>query len=180
MGRYLSCGVAYTIYIKNLGDDNKNEEVLSRIGQNIDLSLYDRSDEKNDKYIILKMKKDIFEKNIVEFIEEQSNYFDQYSRTKIKQDLEKIKGKEYKELMEIATKHSLQSFCFFKGNEICNDAFYLDSDMKSLIFCDIIDFYSTGKILIENYAIFFSYLRRCTIETSNNPIKTALVLTIIG
>ena len=40
MGRYLSCGIAHTIYIKNLRDDNKNDEALSRIGRNIEMRSY--------------------------------------------------------------------------------------------------------------------------------------------
>ena len=180
MGRYLSCGIAHTIYIKNLRDDNKNEEALSRIGQNIDLNLYERIDEESDKYIILKIKKDVFEKNVVEFIEEQSKFFVGDSKRIINETLQNIKGKTYDELIEIAKERNLYSFSYIKGNILCNNAFYLDSGLDSWIFCDVIDLYSTGKILIEDSVQYFSYLRKCIIEASNNPIKTALVVTVIG
>ena len=42
MGRYLSCGIAETIYINSLKDGRKDEEALTRIGENIDLKLKEK------------------------------------------------------------------------------------------------------------------------------------------
>lgn len=180
MGRYLSCGIADTIYINSLKDNRKDEEALARIGKNIDLRIYDRIDKQNDDYIILKLKKEVFEKNIVSFIEEQLKFLDDYDKTLVNEVLKKIKGKTYDELMGIAQNRNLQWFCYLNGNIICNSAYYLDHSMKSRIFCDIVDIFSDGKIITEYYVGFFSYLRKCIIEKSKNPLKTAFVVTIIG
>lgn len=180
MGRYLSCGIADTIYINSLKDDRKDEEALVRIGENIDLSIYDRIDKQNDEYIILKLKREVFEKNIASFIEEQLEFLDDNDKASLNEVLEKIKGKSYDELMEIAKKRNLYGFSYLNGNILCNAAYYLDSSMKSRIFCDMVDILSEGKIIIEYYVGFFSYLRKCIIEKSKNPLKSALILTVIG
>ena len=180
MGRYLSCGIADTIYINSVKDNIKDEDALARIGENIDLSIYDRIDKSEDDYIILKIKKKVFEENIYSFIEEQSKRLDNYDKKFINEVLEKIKEKSYDELMEIANKRNLYGFSYLKGSILSNCAYYLDASMESRIFCDIVDILSEGKILIEYYAGFFSYLRKCIIEKSNNPLKSALVVTVIG
>lgn len=180
MGRFLSCGIAETIYIENLNQEDKDSDVLARIGQNIDLNLYDRIDKRGNKYIVLKIKKDMFEKYIVDFIEEQSKFLDLDTEIDIKEAMQEIKGKSFDELLQIAQSYKIQHFYYLEGNIVCNAIDYLDSKFGCIIFCDIIDFYSTGKIITEKCNNIFSYLRKNIIESSENPIKTALVITVIG
>lgn len=126
------------------------------------------------------MKKDIFEKYAIEFIKEQSDYFGEYAKKYAKEQLPLLENLKYDKLIEIAKDKDIYSFCYLEGSIFCNDISYLDNDGKSLIYCDVIDFISEGKVDLEEYCEIFTYLRNCIINSSQNPIRTATVVTIIG
>ena len=102
MGTFLSCEIAKTIVVKK--ERYKKEEVLENLGKTIDLNIYMEPLE-NEDYLLLEMKIDYLEKYDVKFVEEQlkislrnANQEQRYKNT-----ISQLKGKEYDELMEIAT-----------------------------------------------------------------------------
>ena len=176
MGQYLECGIAQTIIIeKRYKEDNKT--VLERIGENIDLSIYNIIEE--DDYIELEMKKELFEKYAVDFIIEQSKFFRDNERTNVESLLE-LKGLKYDKLIEIANEKSIYNFQFLDGNYINMDISYLDPKSKCRIYGDFISFIGDGKVFLECYNYIFTYLRNCIINSSNNPIRTSVIVTIYG
>ena len=109
MGRYLSCGIATKITILKRYNE-ENDIIMERIGKNIDLNIYERID--YDDGIVLQMKKDILEKNIVDFIVEQSKYFKDGIGKDTIDKLEQLKGLSYDEMIEIAKKKRYIHFSF--------------------------------------------------------------------
>ena len=177
MGRYLSCGIATKITILKRYNE-ENDIIMERIGKNIDLNIYERID--YDDGIVLQMKKDILEKNIVDFIVEQSNYFKDGIEKDTLDKLEQLKGLPFEEMIEVAREKYIYKFQFLEGNRVCNDISYLDPHGDNDRYCDIIDFISDGKVFLECYWDIFTYFRNCIIQLSKSPIRTGFVVTIVG
>ena len=176
MGQYLECGIAQRIIIENrYKEDNKT--ILERIGKNIDLNLYNIN--KGPQYIELKMKKEIFEKYAIDFIIEQTKFFRKYETTEL-DDLLNLKGLKYDKLIDIAKEKDLINFQFLDGNYINMDISYLDEESNCRIYGDFISFIGDGKVFLECYNSIFTYLRNCIINSSNNPIRTSVIITIYG
>lgn len=182
MGRYLDCGIATKITILKDGGYLKRryskEEILEEIGKELNLNIYNV--EESEKEVCLNIKENILEDNIVDFITEQLNELkdrDEY----IEEDLgklQKIKGLNYSEIMEIANQKSIYVLQYLEGCRFANDITYITD--KFIAYADIISFIGNGKIFMEEYYRIFYYIRNLIIKSSKNPIKTAAVITIIG
>ena len=177
MGQCLACGIATKITIlKKYSEDN--DKVMERIGRTIDLNIYNRIN--YDDAIVLEIKRDIFEENVIDFIIEQSEDFYGTYKKDATEQLATLKGLNYDDLIKIAKEKDVYSFQFLDGYRyICNDITYLDPESKD-IYCDIIIFVDDGKVFLECWYGIFTYLRNRIIKSSNNPIRTATVVTISG
>lgn len=176
MGRYLSCGLAYEISINSRYYDESKDEMLKRIGKNIDLNLYNRYD--TEDYIFLRIKEDIFEKHALQFVIEQSKLFGKYYKRYAEEELPTLENLNYKELIEAAKEQRVLSFQFVRGDGYYNDISYLDPEGKCEICCDLIYFIGDGSAFFEGYYEISMYLRNCIMQASKNPIKGATVVTI--
>ena len=177
MGRFLECGIAKTIKVEK--DRYSKEEILNKLAKSVDLDIYEAIEER-EKYFELELKKDIMEKYAVKFIEEQLKIagqdINEICGDKI--SLKDLENQKYDELMEIADEKECYNFqlldCLFGFS---NDISYITEDL--FICADIIAFLGDGKIIMECYNDVFGYFRNQVIKNSNNPIKTAMVVTII-
>ena len=177
MGRYLACGIATSIAIRK-SSSYTDKELLDDVGKNVDLNIYNIKE--TEKYLILDIKEKILEDNLIIYIQEQLSKF--ASQTNIlmeeMQKLEKLKGKSYNELMELSKEYVSYNFQMMEGCPVANDITYISN--KTYIFADIICYISDGKIIMEDYNDLFTYLRNARISTSNNKIRTATIISIIG
>ena len=170
MREYLTCGIAKRIVIRSEDEQEDKETILERIGQNIDLNLYNRIDD--EEYIILNIKKDIFEKNVHELIDEQTKrfYMNEYEKIFIGYQLKDLKNMKYEEI--------LKYFNIKRGDSVTNNISYLDSTGKCVIYCDLLEFFGTGDTFFECYNDIFTYFRNCIINSSKNAIRTSMVITM--
>lgn len=180
MGQYLACGIATQIRIERDWKSDKTEKILEKLGRKINLDIYDVY--ADDDIICLDIKKNLFEKYAVSFIEEQLEIIKdsltyEYEVEGLK-DLKKIKGKSYDELIKISNDKSCFYFQMLEGNRVCNDVGYLADGETA--YADVVTYISDGKIYMECYYQMFDYIRELIIKSSTNPIKTAAVVTIIG
>lgn len=180
MGQYLACGIATQIKVKRDWRSDRTEKILENIGKKINLDIYDVYTD--DDLICLDIKKNLFEKYAVPFIEEQLEIIKDgltcdYEIEGLK-DLKKLKGKSYDELIEISNEKNCFFFQMLKGNRFCNNVGYLASSATA--YADVITYISDGKIYMECYYQMFDYIRNLIMNSSTNPIKSAAVVTIIG
>lgn len=177
MREYLTCGLVKRMVIRSKNEEDNKELILERIGQNVDLSLYNRIDD--DEYIILNIKKDIFEKNIYELVCEQVSRFSlrEYEKLLVEYELKELKNMDYEGLIKCAKRNPISTFRFKRGDGD-NDISYLDPKGECVIYCDLIQFIQTGETFFECYNEMFTYFRNCIISSSNNPIRTAMILTL--
>lgn len=176
MGTYLSCGIATRLTVDK--NNYRKEEILEELKGTIDLNIYKIREDENKMY--LDIKEEVFEKYAIDFIEEQLEFMkdnDEYIIESLNK-IQKIKSKKYDELVEIAKEKSIENFQFEQGFWICNDVSYLSK--KVSIYADVVLYIFDGRAIMESYAGIFRYLRKTIIESSTNPIRTAVVITIIG
>lgn len=177
MGRYLCCGIAKNMIIRKGG--HQTEKILEELGKTIDLSIYEEPID-HMGYMFLGMKKEIMEKNIVKFIEEQldiamrNTKYEESEKTFLKE----LKDKKYDELMEIAETKKYERFQLIEGSEYRNDISYISDDLT--IYAGIVIYLIEGKVFFECYYELFRYLRNLIVNNSSNPIRTAAVVSIIG
>jgi len=176
MGTYLSCGIAKTIKVKK--ENFSKKEIIEKLSKAIDINIYDLSED-TDECLKFELKKDIVEKYAVKFAEEQLKIAEQ-DINKTDEDsmsLKSLENKKYDELMEILESNQCYNFQLIEGFRFFeNDISYITKGL--LVFADIIKFLDDGKAIMECYSDVFRYFRNQGIENSNNPIKTAMVVTI--
>lgn len=171
MGNYIGVGVAINIYIKKKKYTTK--EILNKISKTINLKNYEISND-DEKYLILNIKKEIFENNIVELLKEEYNYCSENDKKYLEERINEIKGKSYNELIEIAQK-GLAGFSYHKGKEaVVNNISYIEDELK--IYCDLIWYISDGKFSYECYYDMFKFIRKHIIKSLKNPLKGSIFI----
>lgn len=176
MSTRLTCGIATKITVIKDGDSRKN--ILKDLERQFDLDIYNiTEDERN---VILNIKEKIFEDNAVAFVKEQLEIFTNYSLSWNKRlsELDKLENKSYDELIEIAKNSECVCFQFMEGCFVNNNVNYLIEGHTAYV--DVVGYISAGKVFMECWNDIFYYLRNAIIKSSNNPIKTATVITITG
>lgn len=142
------------------------------------MNLYDIIE--NEEYIILNIKKDIFQKNVYKLVKEEIDKIVMYEFDKAytQYQLKEIEKMKYEELIKISKTGGINAFYFKRGDETSNDISYLDLKGKSKIYCDLIQISQTGETFFECYRGMFTYFRNCIINSSDNPLKTTMVITL--
>lgn len=175
MGTYLSVAVATTIYIRKNSSSETIDSIKGSLDQNFDLSNY--SIDSSEKYFILDLKSEIFEKEIVNLMQEIVDTLPEAIKSYTNEDIEKIKGKKCSEIMEVSKEHPI-GFQYLDGSIICNDVSYLLKGHRG--FADVIDLVNDGKILMECYSDIFYFLRTNLVKALKSKLRKSVVITIIG
>ncbi len=175
MGQYLTIGIATKIYLRK--NHLKKENLENSFTKNFKISIYDVSE--YEDYFVLTLKEDVLEHNIIELLNEMKQKASHSQQEKYIKAEEQLKGKKYKELIEIADEKSVYKFQLVEGARyICNDISYILEEGDA--FCDIIGIESDGKVFFECYSNIFTFIRNSIIESLKNELKYALVITIKG
>lgn len=184
MGRFLCVGIATKVFVKK--DGYSKEKIMNQLKKSLYLKIYDEPIE-DEKFLLLGMKKEYIEKYAVPFVEEQLKIvlenmadIEDYERISknLKELLENSKGKNYKELMQMAEEQQNINFELAEGNLFTNDISYIGDGLT--IFADLITYLNDGKIVMETYYDMFRYFRNTIIKSSDSPIKTSAMISIVG
>lgn len=184
MGRFLCVGIATKVFVKK--DGYSKEKIMYQLKKSLDLKIYDEPIE-DEKFLLLGMKKEYIEKYAVPFVEEQLKIvlenmadIEDYERISknLKELLENSKGKNYKELVQMAEEQQNINFELAEGNLFTNDISYIGDGLT--IFADLITYLNDGKIVMETYYDMFRYFRNTIIKSSDSPIKTSAMISIVG
>ena len=184
MSRFLCVGIATKVFVKK--DGYSKEKIMYQLKKSLDLKIYDEPIE-DEKFLLLGMKKEYIEKYAVPFVEEQLKIvlenmadIEDYERISknLKELLENSKGKNYKELMQMAEEQQNINFELAEGNLFTNDISYIGDGLT--IFADLITYLNDGKIVMETYYDMFRYFRNTIIKSSDSPIKTSAMISIVG
>ena len=183
MGQYLACGLAEKIYITKKQENfitkyYTKENIISLLENKLNLEIYDITED--DCFVYLTLKDDIFNKYALSFIEKELNNTVTSEKVNALSSLDQFRNLSKHDFMEELYKKNNRFISFFEGHKYTNNISYIFDDTKLNIFCDLIYFINDGKTFFECYYSLFYYLRKTIIEKSNNPIKDAFVLCLIG
>ena len=158
---------------------NEKNVISCNVVNAIDLNIYMKPWE-NERYLFLEMKREFIENYAIKFVEEQLKTAEKNDNQKedYKNLIEQLKDKKYDDLVQIAEHKKYENFQLIEGSEYSNDISYITEELT--VFADIISYIDDGKILMECYYDMFRYLRNLIIKSSINPIKTSVVISIIG
>jgi len=91
----------------------------------------------------------------------------------------KFAHKKYKEIMEVANRGYAYNFQYMEGYVANNRVSYLFKRGVDA-YCDLISIERDGKTIFECYYDIFSLFRNSVIDSLQNELKYALVVTLIG
>ena len=175
MGTFLSIGLAKTIFIRKNNTDETFDEMREGLSKNFDLSLYEEIT--LDKYFVLDLKSEIFEKEIINLLKEISDNASEYDKDNIHENMNKMQGKRYEEVKEMASNGEI-SFSCVKGSRVSNDISYLLDNHEG--FADIMSIICDGKIIMECYSDIFYFMRNIIVNALKSKLRKCVVISIIG
>jgi hypothetical protein len=175
MGLYLSLGIANKIFINK--KDIPKGDLENQFDKNFKLDLYDI--EEDESRIILTLKRKMLEKNAVDLLEEIKQKARSGSESYYDRSKESLKDKKYKEIMEVANRGYAYNFQYMEGYVANNRVSYLFKRGVDA-YCDLISIERDGKTIFECYYDIFSLFRNSVIDSLQNELKYALVVTLIG
>lgn len=171
MGSYMQFGIARRMKIRK----EKNwKEVVERVQQNVGKDLY--KSRMKGKEIILTLKEEVIEQYLADFIEEQAEKCTMHIRANLLREASGLKGRNFDEMIEIIDNGGYQ---YVQFSNYWADVSYLDPEREAEIDVEErILYLIEGKVYMEHYDELFTYMRNAIIASSQNPIRTALVLTM--
>jgi len=171
MGSHIQFGIAKRMRIKKT---ENWKEILERIQQTVGKDFY--RVRMRGKEMVLTLKDTVIEKYLVDFIEEQAMQCDSHTRSCILKETSMLKGKKYTDMVE---EFDIGDHKLLQLSNYWADVSYLDPEQQAEIDVEErIVYVIGGRTYIDNYAEIFTYLRNAIIASSQNPIRTALVLTM--
>ena len=93
--------------------------------------------------------------------------------------MEALKNKTYDEIIEIAKRKCVYNFQYMEGYVVNNRVSYLFKRGVDA-YCNLISIEYDGKAIFECYFDIFSLLRNSIIDSLQNELKYALVVTLMG
>ena len=182
MSKYLCVGLAKEI-VAVVRDEKMAKEVELDFFKKFDKDIYDvRYDAKADErrlYVFFNLKEDLMAKYAMDLMIEQHEKFikSKFSEGAIKY-YKDIKSKSKEEIIHlINTENKEELFTFRIGRYIFNISFLFDVRVKAYI-TEFTTFHCSQKTYMEEYSEFFKYMRNILLNSTDNPLRTALVVSL--
>lgn len=177
MGRYLSCGIATCVSIIKNG--YSTERILEDLKLKMNLDIFNVVDD--DLVMCLEIKKDVFEKNILDFIREQIKPVHGHFLERELKYLDEFEGKSFEEMISYSKERNERVFFYSEGYlRVNNDVSYIFTNVNCDATIDMVSYISDGKIIMECWYELFCYLRDRISKSTNNPLKDAVFVCIDG
>lgn len=179
MGQYLSVGIAKSIYIQK--EDISKKDLIQKLERIFEIQIYNLNE--SEHYYILTLKENVFEKNITDLLTEFKTNVHVNKKEDYDEAIKQVQNKKYKEINQMIMDRKIYKLQYLEGCWLNNDISYIfNENNKEYVkaFCDIITIEEEGKVFFECYNYIFTFLRNMIIKNLTNPLKNALVITIIG
>jgi hypothetical protein len=182
MSKYLCVGLAKQIVVK-VRDEKIAKEVELDFFNQFDKSIYNVEYETNkngqDLYIVFNLKDDMIVKYAMDLmIEQHEKYIKASYSSEAIEYYKDIKKKDKKEIIElINTEYSLYMYNFKIGWFGFDVRYLFTKDVDAYI-TEFLTFHCSEKTFMEEYNIFFKYMRNVLINSTDNPLRTAIVVSL--
>ena len=180
MGKYAKAVIATEIVVKKerrFFNHNRDttDEVLKELEKIIDPDLY--YVEENDDYVVLKLQLKVLRQNIKSFVLEQFELIGK--KTKIKESAEKILTLFEQDAFKI---ENLDDYIYEHENEYVGFNYFDGSGFNRRYLSDLtlsfegIMYLYEGKVSMEDFSDFSTYLHHLIRAYSKNPLKDTVIL----
>lgn len=182
MSKYLCVGIAKEIMV-----EVKNEEMAKRVEEDfyekVEKNLFEAelitSERTNKLYLIFKLNDDILAEHAMDLMIEQNQKYikSKYSNEAIEY-YKNIKCKSKEEILElIDTENNPYLFNIALGWYGFDIGYLFKEDVSAYI-TEFVTFHCSEKTFMEEYYIFFNYMRNLLINSTDNPLRTALAVSL--
>lgn len=182
MSKYLCVGIAKEIMV-----EVKDEEMAKRIEEDfyekVEKNLFDAelilSERTNKLYLIFKLNDDILAEHAMDLMIEQNQKYikSEYSDEAIEY-YKNIKCKSKEEILELINTENNPYLYNFALGWYGFDFAYLFKENVNAYITEFITFHCSEKTFMEEYYEFFNYMRNLLINSTDNPLRTALAVSL--
>lgn len=173
MGQYLAVSIANKIYVQD--SYRVLAELPEKLKENVDLSIYNIK--KENSGFVLELKEEVFMKNIVPLLKEISESCHRCDKETIEEIFTEIEDKSIAQIIEESEEEDI-NFSYEKGSIASNDISYILDGYD--VVCDSFLVFIEGKVFFECYYSMFTFFRNSIIKSLKNPLKSAIMVSIIG
>lgn len=181
MGKYLDFGIAREIVasMESGYHTYTAKEIIDDFFKTVDRKLYDVLIIEDKKCVKFNLKDEMLLRYGIDLIKEQ---YEKYIKTKnneeIIEKLEDLNTKTNEEKLDIINNKSFHYLQDMKLGWYSFDArAFFDLPIDAYI-TDFLSYHDSNKTFMEVYSEFLRYVRNLLIESTDNPLKTALAISI--
>ena len=177
MGQYVQAGICnkVIIYKDELEGKVTYEELIEGMNKELNLELYNISDEENT--YVFSLKSELLDKDkLIEFLKEQYDLcdLDTASTQEVIDKLKKVNNSD--EIINLAKEKKYQNFCYnsyIYGNIYCTKWQY-----RVMVQYELVLYLIEGKIMMECYYDFLKYIENLIRKNSKNELNSAVKVVI--
>ena len=177
MSSYLCYGIAKEVVAEKNSrwKDYTDEEIIQDFFRTVDRNIYDVSSD--EKYVYFNLKDELLAKYGIDLIKEQyEKYIEIKEKKEIIQKLEDINLKDNKEKLKIINEAHEEYLDNFQ--DIGLDAYSFFELRLVADITEMIVYHCSWKSYLEVYDEFLKYNRNLLMNSTDNPLKTALTVAI--
>ena len=182
MSKYLCVGLAKEIVVA-VSDKEMAKEVELDFFKKVDRNLYNVkykiTEGDRDSYVIFNLKDEMMAKYAMDLmIEQHEKYINsEYSEEAIEY-FKNIKNKDEKEIINLINTENNQNMYTFRLGWFGFDISYLFEKSVYAYITEFTTFHCLEKTFMEEYSDFFRYIRNLLINSTDNPLRTALAVSL--
>lgn len=182
MSKYLCVGIAREIIVET-NDEDMAKRVVEDFFEKVDRNLYDvelaRSEKSQIIDVYFELKDDMLAKHAMDLmIEQNQKYIKSKESDKAIEYYKNIKSKSKEEILELINTENNPYLYKFTLGWYGFDIAYLFKERVSAYITEFVTFHTSEKTFMEEYYTFFNYMRSLLINSTDNPLRTALAVSL--
>ena len=182
MSKYLCVGLAKEIVVQ-VRDEKMAKKIEGEFFNKVDKEIYEvkyEITENNGKsYIFFNLKEELLAKYAMDLMIEQHEKYikSKYSAEAIEY-YKNIKEKSEKEILELIDTENNEYMHTFRLGWFGFDISFLFETRVDAYITEFTTFHCSFKTFMEEYYTYFKYMRNLLINSTDNPLRTALVVSL--
>ena len=182
MSKYLCVGIAKEV-IAEAKDENMAKIIEKEFFKKFERNLYNvelSTSEKSKKlYVVFRLKDDILAEHAMDLMIEQNEKYMKSEHSKEAIEYYKnIKRKTKEEILKLIDTENNLYLYNFKIGWYGFDIGYIFTETVSAYITEFVTFHCSQKTFMEEYYEFFNYIRNILINSTDNPLRTAIAISL--
>ena len=182
MSKYLCVGLAKEIMVK-AEDEDMAKKLEKDFFSKVDRNLYDVEltsfENYNYLYLVFRLKDDMLVKYAMDLmIEQNQKYIKSRDSKEAIKYYKKLKNKSNEEFIELINTENNRFLYNFRLGWYGFDISYIFENRVDAYITEFLEFHCSEKTFMEEYSTFFNYMRNLLINSTANPLRTAIAIAL--